>query len=67
MDIMSEKKSSKSVKAPAKQSQANAMIAARLKTYYDELVEEGTPDHFLDLLERLDAAEQAAKSKSDKA
>ncbi|ACM39019.1 conserved hypothetical protein [Allorhizobium ampelinum S4] len=43
------------------------MIAARLKTYYDELVEEGTPDHFLDLLERLDAAEQAAKSKSDKA
>ncbi|MGV1832384.1 NepR family anti-sigma factor [Agrobacterium vitis] len=64
---MSEKKSSKSVKAPAKQSQANAMIAARLKTYYDELVEEGTPDQFLDLLERLDAAEQAAKSKSDKA
>ncbi|MFA7416087.1 MAG: NepR family anti-sigma factor [Rhizobium sp.] len=39
------------------------MIAAKLRSYYDSIVDEGTPDHFLDLLERLDAAEQESMKK----
>jgi len=62
---MSEQKIPKAAKKPTKQSRAdaNATIALKLKSYYDEIVEEGTPDHFLDMLEKLDAAERAAKSK----
>ncbi|WP_147181157.1 MULTISPECIES: NepR family anti-sigma factor [Alphaproteobacteria] len=40
---------------------ANAAIAARLRGYYDSIVEEGTPPAFLDLLERLDKAERGEK------
>ncbi|HCL65583.1 MAG TPA: hypothetical protein DIC56_12235 [Rhizobium sp.] len=42
---------------------SNALIAAKLRGYYDSIVDEGTPDHFLDLLERLDAAEQESMKK----
>jgi len=42
---------------------SNALIAAKLRSYYDSIVDEGTPDHFLDLLERLDAAEQESMKK----
>ena len=38
-----------------------ADIPRKLKAYYDSLQEEAIPDRFLDLLERLDKAEQAAK------
>jgi len=37
------------------------MIAARLRGYYDSIIEEGTPPAFLDLLERLDNAERGEK------
>ena len=40
---------------------ANAMIAQRLRGYYDNIIEEGTPPAFLDLLERLDKAERGEK------
>ena len=40
---------------------AYAEIPKRLKEYYDTLQEESIPDRFLDLLEKLDMAEQAAK------
>lgn len=54
---------------PGKQSDAeasrkrdvNAMIAQRLRGYYDSIIEEGTPPAFLDLLERLDKAERGEK------
>lgn len=35
-------------------------IPKKLKEYYDSLQDEAIPDRFLDLLERLDQAEQAA-------
>ena len=38
-----------------------AEIPKKLKAYYDSLQDEAVPDRFLDLLERLDKAEQAAK------
>ncbi|MCJ7993828.1 hypothetical protein J5N58_04275 [Rhizobium cremeum] len=37
------------------------MIASRLRSYYDSIIEEGTPPQFLDLLERLDQAERNSK------
>lgn len=36
------------------------MISNKLRRLYDEVVEEGTPDRLLDLLEKLEAAELAA-------
>jgi len=40
---------------------AYSEIPKKLKAYYDSLQEEAIPDRFLDLLEKLDRAEQAAK------
>ncbi|MHA7967931.1 NepR family anti-sigma factor [Rhizobium sp. CAU 1783] len=40
---------------------ANALIAMKLRGYYDSIIEEGTPPQFLDLLERLDKAERGQK------
>jgi Anti-sigma factor NepR len=40
---------------------ANALIASKLRGYYDGIIEEGTPDHLLDLLERLHDAESKSK------
>ena len=40
---------------------AYAEIPKKLKAYYDSLQDEAVPDRFLDLLEKLDQAEQAAK------
>jgi hypothetical protein len=40
---------------------ANALIATKLRGYYDGIIEEGTPAHLLDLLERLQEAEAKAK------
>ena len=42
--------------------QPNASISRKLREFYDAVQEEGIPDRFLELLERLDQAEQAAKS-----
>lgn len=38
-------------------------IGAKLRALYGSVQEEGIPEHLLDLLERLDAAEQTEKSK----
>lgn len=40
---------------------AYADIPKKLKAYYDSLQDEAIPDKFLDLLEKLDRAEQSAK------
>ncbi|MBB6508491.1 hypothetical protein F4695_001840 [Rhizobium soli] len=40
----------------------NASISRKLREFYDAVQEEGIPDRFLDLLERLDHAERNAKS-----
>lgn len=37
-----------------------AEIPKRLREYYDSIQEQAIPDRFLDLLEKLDLAEQAA-------
>ncbi|MHB0952409.1 MAG: NepR family anti-sigma factor [Allorhizobium sp.] len=50
-------------KADPQSDKSHALIAAKLRGYYDSIVDEGTPDHFLDLLERLDAAEQESMKK----
>ncbi len=42
---------------------ANALIGSKLRTYYDAIVEEGTPDHLIDLLQRLDEAERKLTKK----
>jgi hypothetical protein len=39
----------------------NASISRKLKEFYDAVQEEGIPDRFLDLLERLEEAENAQK------
>lgn len=39
----------------------NASISSKLREFYDAVQDEGIPDRFLDLLERLDQAEQNAK------
>ena len=38
-------------------------IGSRLRALYGAVQEEGVPDQLLDLLEKLDSAEQAQKSK----
>lgn len=47
-------------KAAPELSGAYSEIPKKLKAYYDSLQEEAIPDRFLDLLEKLDRAEQAA-------
>lgn len=42
--------------------QPNASISRKLREFYDSVQEEGIPDRFLDLLERLDQAEKNAKA-----
>ncbi len=44
----------------------NASISRKLREFYDAVQEEGIPDRFLELLERLDQAEKNAKSVSAK-
>jgi hypothetical protein len=45
----------------------NASISRKLKEFYDAVQEEGIPDRFLDLLERLEEAENAQKAHATKA
>lgn len=40
----------------------NASISRKLREFYDAVQEEGIPDRFLELLERLEEAEKRAKS-----
>lgn len=39
----------------------NATISRKLREFYDAVQEEGIPDRFLELLERLEQAEKNAK------
>ncbi|ADY67254.1 MULTISPECIES: NepR family anti-sigma factor [Rhizobium/Agrobacterium group] len=41
-----------------------AVISRKLRELYDAVQEEGIPDKFLDLLEKLDEAENRAKDKA---
>ncbi|MGW9229537.1 NepR family anti-sigma factor [Pseudorhizobium sp. NPDC055634] len=42
----------------------NASISRKLREFYDAVQEEGIPDRFLDLLEKLEDAERNAQSQS---
>jgi len=44
----------------------NASISRKLREFYDAVQEEGIPDRFMDLLERLEEAEKNAKSVNSK-
>ncbi len=48
-------------KASPEFSGAYSEIPKKLKAYYDSLQDEAIPDRFLDLLEKLEQAEEAAK------
>lgn len=45
----------------------NSRISRKLREFYDGIREERIPDRFLDLLEKLDQAEQEAKSQTKSA
>lgn len=47
----------------AKRQNANVLIASRLRGYYDSIIDEGTPQHLLTLLEQLHEAETNSKDK----
>ncbi|MFL0693877.1 MAG: NepR family anti-sigma factor [Agrobacterium tumefaciens] len=47
----------------AKRQNTNAFIASKLRGYYDSIVDEGTPSHLLELLDKLHDAEAEAKSR----
>jgi hypothetical protein len=40
----------------------NASISRKLREFYDAVQEEGIPDRFMDLLEKLDEAERSSNS-----
>jgi hypothetical protein len=42
---------------------SSTLIASKLRGYYDSIVEEGTPKHLLELLQRLDDAERSGVEK----
>lgn len=42
----------------------NSTIGVQLRALYGSVQDEGIPDRFLDLLEKLDAAEQQAKARN---
>lgn len=44
----------------------NAQISEKLREFYKSVQEEPIPDRFLDLLEKLDQAEENAKAASKK-
>lgn len=53
--------------APAgnrRDSDPNRIISMKLKALYREVEEQGIPDRFIELLERLDDAEKRAKTKA---
>jgi Anti-sigma factor NepR len=51
-------------RAGARISDPNTQIASKLKALYSAIEQEPIPDTFLDLLEKLDRAEQLGKSRS---
>lgn len=51
-------------KAAAGTTDPNTQIASKLKALYSAIEQEPIPDAFLDLLEKLDRAEQLGKSPS---
>ncbi|WP_193183052.1 NepR family anti-sigma factor [Nisaea sediminum] len=46
---------------PPRDNDVNAQISGKLRELYDSVREEAIPDRFLDLLEKLDEAEQNSK------
>ncbi|MFD1746822.1 NepR family anti-sigma factor [Rhizobium helianthi] len=44
----------------------NASISRKLREFYDAVQEEGIPDRFMELLERLEEAEKKSKSVNPK-
>ena len=50
--------------APQVPHSGRAVISRKLRELYDAVQDEGIPDKFLDLLEKLDEAESRAKMKA---
>ena len=47
----------------ARKQPSTDMIETSLRSFYDSILEQGTPDRLIGLLEKLDAAEKAAAKK----
>lgn len=47
----------------AQRENENALIGSKLRGYYESIVDEGTPPHLLELLERLHEAETGANKR----
>ena len=62
---MLDKTVGKQVNRTVENSDPNRIISTKLKALYDSVEQEGIPDRFLDLLEKLDAAERK-QSESDR-
>lgn len=45
--------------------QIQAKIGQQLRSMYDDVVEQGVPDRFVELLKKLDGAEGAAKTEEE--
>ena len=56
-----EKQEKQNTRSDKKRQNNNDLIASKLRGYYDGIIEEGTPSHLLDLLERLAEAEAQSK------
>lgn len=51
--------------SPSVSATSRAVISRKLRELYDAVQDEGIPDKFLDLLEKLDEAESKAKASGD--
>lgn len=52
---------------PGSFQKAQETITQKLREYYDSVEDEGIPDRFLDLLEKLDEAEKKAQKNAGEA
>ena len=57
-----DEKNERMIKTSAKP-QVSDLIGQRLRNYYEEVASEPIPDRFMDLLNQLDAASSAKKTK----
>lgn len=65
MNLMSDKKNgARRSGRPMTADDPNAQIAAKLRALYISVQEETIPDRFMDLLEKLDAAEQQSQQRN---
>ncbi len=63
--FQSDQDSSDNGAGPTVPDSGRAVITRKLRELYDAVQEEGSPDKFLDLLEKLDEAERKSKASGE--